>query len=168
MDYTIALGVWAVTIAGPCVVSWLAGDMAGSARTRRLYEKDQRIWDLSDGTSALRVEEWLIAGSVHPLAAQREAPPAGSAAHKPAPFEREVEEAQRRQRRREAFVAMPDLASLRADAEAIRLADNIPYEVVRSDPIVDARLRQYDGSINELGRLRTDRSLPHRHRFVCE
>lgn len=40
MDYTVALSVWAVSVAAPCVISWLAGDMVGSARTRRLIEAD--------------------------------------------------------------------------------------------------------------------------------
>lgn len=38
MEYTIAMGVWAVTIAAPCVASWLAGDFNGAARTRRALE----------------------------------------------------------------------------------------------------------------------------------
>lgn len=38
MEYTIAMGVWAVTIAAPCLASWLAGDFNGAARMRRDFE----------------------------------------------------------------------------------------------------------------------------------
>ena len=47
MDYTMILGA-AASVAGPCVISWLAGDTVGSARTRRRYEAAMKETSLNE------------------------------------------------------------------------------------------------------------------------
>ncbi|MEM7688683.1 MAG: hypothetical protein AAF291_06650 [Pseudomonadota bacterium] len=75
MEYSSVLAVWAVAIAGPCIISWLAGDLIGSARTRNLFtdtgsageaHSDSIDWE----ADAYRVEDWRIPGLVHPLSSK--------------------------------------------------------------------------------------------------
>lgn len=67
MDYTTLLGAWAVAISGPCVISWLAGDLTGAARTRKLYGDDNQAFDGENAAGAFEVKEWAVEGAVQPL-----------------------------------------------------------------------------------------------------
>lgn len=71
MDYTIAMGAWAVTIAAPCIASWLAGDMSGAARTRRSAEQTDRQ---DTGTNAPAGDVWWFASEGSPPQSDWSAP----------------------------------------------------------------------------------------------
>lgn len=112
MDYTTLLGTWAVAISGPCVISWLAGDLAGSSRTRKLFGDDHTAFASGDGRSgkgavgAFGVEAWSVEGSIKPLA---EAPAQAAA---PMAFAAQIEDLavqaeRRREERQRAVAAAP-------------------------------------------------------------
>lgn len=153
MEYTIALGVWAVCIAAPCVMSWMAGDMVGSARTRRLYAPGSEGFDAGRESDRYKdsdylVESWRLgppnslskppstrtsdlsfdAGSTRDTA--RHQTPSlwrEGEARLPdgtLPFEEQAREAERRRLRREGLAATPHLGDFRAHAEAIRQSDH--------------------------------------------
>jgi len=164
MEYTITLGVWAVSVAAPCVISWLAGDMVGSARARRLYQPEgplgrdpvngEPLYAQTFGADDLVVDSWRLGPS--PRAhAQSGAKAATAAPVRPAfadrrargsllselrdeiSFEEQALAAEQRRERREA------LAAQSAPANAA-LADDVPaYTVVsdceaRAEPILRA------------------------------
>ncbi|MEM1195569.1 MAG: hypothetical protein AAGH57_05650 [Pseudomonadota bacterium] len=173
MEYTIALGVWAVSVAAPCVVCWLAGDMVGSARTRRQHEEGlgPRIGE-TGVDSALLVEEWRLDPSPAsaPLGSRRWesfAPPSRGVSGDEATFEEQAREAERRRLRREAFAAIPALSDLRAHADAIIRRDGALVRGEREDTLLGERkaeraLSHYESSVRELHRsksgLRASRS----------
>ncbi|MEO1731279.1 MAG: hypothetical protein AAFR64_11135 [Pseudomonadota bacterium] len=114
MEDTVGFGVWAVTVIAPCIVSWLAGDVAGSARTRRLYD-DALALDhaQSESAQAYRVESWALKASAEPayLADRSE--------YEPTPEEQAIAAEQRRLRR-QAYAKTPSLAPLHeANAQSI-------------------------------------------------
>ncbi len=170
MDYTVALGVWAVTVTAPCVVSWLAGDMVGSARTRRLYaEGGEGLTPTSEIESAYGVEEWRLGvsaqsgdratGHDQPLSERRLARRHSArfaVADDALSFEEQAREAERRRLRREAFATMPALAELRAHAETIRRNDSPlareDWDVAGEVSTTDRVLRHYENSVLELQR----------------
>ncbi|NQX93422.1 MAG: hypothetical protein HRT64_00580 [Erythrobacter sp.] len=98
MEYVSLIAVWAVGISGPCVICWLAGDMAGSARTQRLYSAGELALSDASAASAYRVDDWRVRGRVHPLggASSIEEPAAPSA---PCAKEQAAHAEHRRQRR---------------------------------------------------------------------
>lgn len=106
MEYTTLLGAWAVAISGPCVISWLAGDLAGASRARKLYGADDEAFDGGNAVGAFEVEEWAVEGAVKPLAEAREK------ARSPMAFEAQIEELaiqaeRRREERQRAAAAAP-------------------------------------------------------------
>ena len=107
MEDTVGLGVWAVTVIAPCIVSWLAGDVAGSARTRRLYDDALALDHVkSEGAQAYRVEPWTLKPSAEPSCfAERNK-------YEPTPEEQAIAAEQRRLRR-QAYAQTPSLAPLR-------------------------------------------------------
>lgn len=123
MDYTVLLSVWAVSVAAPCVLSWLAGDMVGSARTRRVMTAD---W-LAQAEGVAAPEAGLDGGKSLPCPASAIIPPLLGRVVRPEEemsFEEQAREAERRRERREAFARMPALSDLRAHTEAIRLSES--------------------------------------------
>ena len=123
MDYTVILSVWAVSVAAPCVLSWLAGDMVGSARTRHVMTAD---W-LAQAEGVAAPEAGLDGGKSLPCPASVIIPPLRGRVVRPEEemsFEEQAREAERRRERREAFARMPALSDLRAHAEAIRLSES--------------------------------------------
>lgn len=121
MEYTTVFVVWAVAVTGPCVISWLAGDMAGASRTRQLFAENGAGTDQTDSASALRVEAWRVPGVVHPL------PPVEPRDRLDAPnvpsFEEQAAEAERRHERRQALAAR---APLMRDGQAHDLRAGSP------------------------------------------
>lgn len=142
MEYTIAMGVWAVTVAAPCLASWLAGDFNGAARTRRAFETSFTGTETA-GTDAARTETGAgrigprrfapaLSTSLDSLSAETRdgwpatgpatGPAASSAAPERAPstIEEQVRQAEARHRQRRAL--MPG-GSLRGEPETAS-ADN--------------------------------------------
>lgn len=105
MDYTSLLGVWAVAVSGPCVISWLAGDLAGAARMRKLYDERDPGFDAQSADKAFDVEEWAVEGAVKPMAEPR------AKARSPLSHGAQIEElaiqAERRREERQRALAPP-------------------------------------------------------------
>ncbi|MEM7702758.1 MAG: hypothetical protein AAF251_12530 [Pseudomonadota bacterium] len=135
MDYSSVWAIWAVAIAGPCVISWLAGDIAGSARTRQLYGEKYLATDAdAKERQAYRagvVEEWRVPGVVHPLAETLER--ADPATLRAPSFTEEAASAERRRLHRAAVAAPSQASGTRSDEQ---------------EP--DLILRQYARSISDL------------------
>ena len=117
MDYVSVLAVWALAAAGPCVVSWLAGDRAGANRTRRLYAGAHAMDDANanleaqeTADAAFRVEDWRVPGRVHPLRPtdQNREDADQSAAYQPPSCEELAKQAEHRRLRRAAFATQLD------------------------------------------------------------
>lgn len=154
MDYISLLSVWAVAISGPCVISWLAGDLAGSARTRKLYGATDSASDAERPVDLFDVEDWSVDGAIIPLDESRcEAP-------SPLGFEARVEELalqaeSRREVRRRALAPRPARASA-APSSVL---------VTNEHDAQDARkvLARYRRSQEELQRVNPGRAARPRH-----
>ncbi|MEL6485993.1 MAG: hypothetical protein AAFQ13_02465 [Pseudomonadota bacterium] len=123
MDYTVVVSVWAVSVAAPCVLSWLAGDIVGSARTRRVITAD---W-LAQAEAFAVPQAGLDGGVCLPHSGSASLPSIRGLRARPEEemsFEEQARQAERRRERREAFARMPALSDLRAHAEAIRLSES--------------------------------------------
>ncbi len=151
MEHSVAIGVWMVLIAAPCIVSWLIGDAVGAARTRSYY----CIGTSPDAPSRAH----------RPLTAKRQRRKRAAPAVADDPLTLE-----HKRRRREAFATMPPLVDLRAQANAIRRSESAVIAQVcndatsrgnltlRSFPAADRTLRHYRASIHELHRANGDGS----------
>jgi len=146
MEHAVAAGVWAITVIAPCVISWLAGDMVGSARTRQLLAEEAKDAEASFD-AAFRVQEWCLAGETKPIE-RKEFTPIGT----PQPavqmsFEEQAIEAERRRLRREAFASMPTLNELRDEAEKMRAGDVSSPKPEWSEAICEASTRAAEDMI---------------------
>ena len=157
MEQTVSLGVWAMTVIAPCIISWLAGDVAGAARTRRLYNGGiDTDPSPSDSALAYQVEQWRLKPSAEmPGGASGEATPALAPQAEPQvepTFEELAEAAELRRLRREAFAQTPSLTALRertallASARTTMLCQ--PSDLCAEDQI----LRHYQQSVMALQR----------------
>ncbi|MEM6856894.1 MAG: hypothetical protein AAF559_03410 [Pseudomonadota bacterium] len=145
MDYTVVLSVWAVSVAAPCVLSWLAGDVVGSARTRRAMTANR----LAQAEALAMPQAGLDGGKSLPRLAPHAAQPMRAALVRPEEemsFEEQAREAERRRERREAFARMPALSDLRAHVEAIRLSES-PLRTCHE------RTRNHDEDTTRFGRI---------------
>ncbi|MEL6323149.1 MAG: hypothetical protein AAFQ84_02840, partial [Pseudomonadota bacterium] len=177
MDYTVALGAWAISIAAPCVICWLAGDVTGASRTRRLYAlADEDVDGLSqrNPSAAHYDSEWVpafrhkanrrrrhassaLAGAADQAKAGPVAVACDAAAARDAFVEEQALDAERRHLQREAFVSMPAVAEVREQAEAIRRSESAfaptDREAASIDPVTERVLRHYEASVRELQRI---------------
>jgi len=153
MDYTTVFAVWTVAITGPCVISWLVGDLAGSTRTRQLYTDGvgalEPITGQDQEASAFLVEQWRVKGSIHPLAEgvslkESEAPPAPT-------FEEQAIEAERRRVRRASLASRVERMSTEW---APAIVDPEPNVIESACAVSDPSrvLRQYARSVESLQR----------------
>ncbi len=166
MEYAAGFGVWVAVVTGMCVFSWLAGDLAGSARTRRLYAEPHQPDTLSASAAALRVEEWRVEGTTHPLKAALLEEGANAERATSGGTDRSREQAERaewRRVRREALAAMGSRPHPQTDADAIHRAHTAPVRVLWEAPLATLRpreqapeaervLREYGRSVDALNR----------------
>jgi len=155
MDYTTVFAVWTVAITGPCVISWLVGDMAGSTRTRQLYADGIGAQEPinaheTDGSSFL-VDQWRVEGSIHPLA-EVVSPEEPAARVAPTTAEEQAADAERRRLRRASLASRVERMSTEwAPPPAVdRRPDVIQSVSVVPDPA--HVLRQYARSVESLER----------------
>lgn len=142
MENFIALEVWVVLVAAPCIISWILGEMHGAARMRQLVEE----------TAQPRVP-MTLPPKIAPQPAPRQqcAGPAASA------NVNRLEQERSRQRR-ETFDGMPSLAELQAQTQQIRQSDRIwesadlTLSAMTPNTISNRVLEHYRGSIDELAR----------------
>ncbi|MEO0418829.1 MAG: hypothetical protein AAF249_08190 [Pseudomonadota bacterium] len=151
MDYSSVWAIWAVAISGPCVISWLVGDIAGSARTRELYDEKHRVTDADEAERqaypAGVVEEWRVSGVTHPLvsAVNQEDPPD----FRSPTFTEKAARAERRRLQRTAFTV--PTASIGGDWIQLTEGPSLQTTGTRSDDRkTDQILRHYARSIGDL------------------
>lgn len=146
MQSLITLEIWAIVIAGPCIVSWILGEMHGAARMRKLVEE----------MGGVHAETDILQPPV-PVQALATAPPAKSAktndVQRPnSAFEDACAESSE---------AMPSIAEIRQEAESFRRSARVwddaelLEEMRQSDTVTAQVLAHYNGSIRKLGRVRT-------------
>lgn len=151
MEYSSVWAIWAVAIAGPCVISWLAGDIAGSARTRQLYgemslppekgEMDQQSY------RPTLVEEWRVSGVTHPLAEAVEG--ANEAALCPPTYMEQAAQAECRRMQR-AAICKPRRPIRRDWGQATASLPPRATWTRPEDQTPDQVLRQYALSVSDL------------------
>lgn len=169
MEFSVELGLWAVTVAGPCVVSWMAGDLAGAARMRRVYAACSAGNGIGRDPGALMVEQWRLDDEARRLTARASTDRASDGLDAVAGLHNQTDDDdQHRSDRDSVFASMPALCEVRAEAEAIRASETAALRNAFARQGVPAGnaalqgtvLRHYENAIEALSIEQADASLP--------
>lgn len=164
MENVMALKVWLVLIAAPCLVSWVLGETFGTWRTERprlidpaelagidTYFTEKRAHS-SDGSEPVTSQEHTALASIaspNHLAAPRNDGPRGAIGRPPRPEYLEDD-------RRTVFDHMPSIVDLQEEAAAIRRDSRIWDDpelyrsLVEDMPATGRVLRHYERSVGKL------------------
>ncbi|MDY7097522.1 MAG: hypothetical protein SXU28_05235 [Pseudomonadota bacterium] len=130
MENFLALEVWGLLIAGPCIACWVIGGIRGEARANRFYQ--HAFYGAQPG--AVAVDERVQSSEQSDVADTAAVAPDALPLRKVSTDE--ALESEKLRIRREAFASMPDLDELRAQTDAIRRSEK-PLQ----DPKMQACLR---------------------------
>ena len=154
MDYTTVFAVWTVAITGPCVISWLVGDMTGATRTRQLYadgvSAHEPITAHDQNGPAFVVEQWRVQGAIHPLSEAVVSPEKLETPRVPR-AEEQAADAERRRLRRASLASRVERMSTEWAPPALDPRPEVPQSVtVVPDP--SHVLHHYARSVDSLER----------------